>query len=108
MKKLIPVKYRKMLSKWLVDDETSTVNHKVIHYHTKSEIIRSEYKYFSSILSGKNGDFIYPEIKRKVVSEIIDRAIESGFILVENTENLMDRTSIIRAELIVVKPMKNQ
>ena len=101
MIKLIPIRHRQRISRWLLGDEMSVFEHKIVNYHPKSEVFRSEHKYDLNTLVGSHQAYIYSEIKRQVVTNIVEKAIESGFVQLEETENPMNRVGIIRAMLRV-------
>ena len=101
MIKLIPYKHRRRLCRWLLGDENSITEHRVVNYHPKSEVFRSEHKYDLNTLVGSHQAYIYSEIKRQVVTNIVEKAIESGFVQLEETEDPMNRIGILRAELRV-------
>ena len=103
MIKLIPIRYRQRISKWLLGDENSFTEHRVVNYHPKSEVIRSEHQYDLSIFETSFSELIKKDIKRQVVTNIVEKAIESGFVQLEETEDLMNRIGILRAELRVIK-----
>ena len=101
MIKLIPIRYRQRISKWLLGDENSFTEHRVVNYHPKSEVIRSEHQYDLRVLETSYSEEIKKDIKRQVVTNIVEKAIESGFVQLEETENPMNRVGIIRAMLRV-------
>ena len=104
MIKLIPIRYRQRISKWLLGDENSFTEHRVVNYHPKSEVIRSEHQYdLGRFLETSYSEEIKKDIKRQVVTNIVEKAIESGFVQLEETENPMNRVGIIRAMLRVQK-----
>ena len=103
MIKLIPIRHRQRISRWLLGDEISIFEHKIVHYHPKSEVIRSEHQYDLNILAGSQQAHIYSEIRRQVVTNIVEKAIESGFVNSIHTEDPMNRIGILRAELRVVE-----
>ena len=102
MIKLIPIRYRQRISKWLLGDENSFTEHRVVNYHPKSEVIRSEHQYdLGRFLETSYSEEIKKDIKRQVVTNIVEKAIESGFVQLEETEDPMNRIGILRAELRV-------
>ena len=107
MIKLIPIRYRQRISKWLLGDENSFTEHRIVNYHPKSEVIRSEHQYNLNTLTGSQQAYIYSEIKRQVVTNIVEKTIESGFVQLQETEDPMNRIGILRAELRVVEIVKS-
>tara|TARA_R110000851_G_scaffold229365_1_gene382018 strand:+ start:194 stop:511 length:318 start_codon:yes stop_codon:yes gene_type:complete len=103
MIKLIPIRYRQRISKWLLGDENSFTEHRVVNYQPKSEVFRSEHKYDLSIFETSFSELIKKDIKRQVVTNIVEKAIESGFVQLEETEDPMNRIGILRAELRVIE-----
>ena len=101
MIKLIPIRHRQRISRWLLGDEMSVFEHKIVNYHPKSEVIRSEHQYDLRVLETSYSEEIKKDIKRQVVTNIVEKAIESGFVQLEETENPMNRVGIIRAMLRV-------
>ena len=107
MIKLIPIRYRQRISKWLIGDENSFTEHRIVNYHPKSEVFRSEHQYNLNILVANQIEHIYSEIRRQVVTNIVENAIESGFVNIIHTEDPMNRIGILRAELRVVEIIKS-
>ena len=103
MIKLIPIRHRQRISRWLLGDEMSVFEHKIVNYHPKSEVFRSEHKYDLSIFETSFSELIKKDIKRQVVTNIVEKAIESGFVQLEETEDPMNRIGILRAELRVIE-----
>ena len=103
MIKLIPIRHRQRISRWLLGDQMSVFEHKVVNYHPKSEVFRSEHKYDLSIFETSFSELIKKDIKRQVVTNIVEKAIESGFVQLEETEDPMNRIGILRAELRVIE-----
>lgn len=101
MIKLIPIRHRQRISRWLLGDEMSVFEHKVVNYHPKSEVFRSEHEYDLRVLETSYSEEIKKDIKRQVVTNIVEKAIESGFVQLEETEDPMNRVGIIRAMLRV-------
>ena len=101
MIKLIPIRHRQRISRWLLGDEMSVFEHKIVNYHPKSEVFRSEHEYDLRVLETSFSEEIKKDIKRQVVTNIVEKAIESGFVQLEETENPMNRVGIIRAMLRV-------
>ena len=101
MIKLIPIRHRQRISRWLLGDEMSVFEHKIVNYHPKSEVFRSEHEYDLRVLETSFSEEIKKDIKRQVVTNIVEKAIESGFVQLEETEDPMNRVGIIRAMLRV-------
>ena len=94
---------RNYIQKWLLGDENSFTEHRVVNYQPKSEVFRSEHKYDLSIFETSFSELIKKDIKRQVVTNIVEKAIESGFVQLEETEDPMNRIGILRAELRVIE-----
>ena len=101
MIKLIPIRHRQRISRWLLGDEMSVFEHKIVYYHPKSEVFRSEHEYDLRVLETSFSEEIKKDIKRQVVTNIVEKVIESGFVQLEETEDPMNRVGIIRAMLRV-------
>ena len=101
MIKLIPIRHRQRISRWLLGDEMSVFEHKIVNYHPKSEVFRSEHEYDLRVLETSFSEEIKKDIKKQVVTNIVEKAIESGFVQLEETEDPMNRVGIIRAMLRV-------
>ena len=101
MIKLIPIRHRQRISRWLLGDEMSVFEHKIVNYHPKSEVFRSEHEYDLRVLETSYSEEIKKDIKKQVVTNIVEKAIESGFVQLEETEDPMNRVGIIRAMLRV-------
>ena len=107
MIKLIPIRYRQRISKWLLGDENSFTEHRVVNYHPKSEVFRSEHQYDLRVLETSFSELIKKDIKKQVVMNLVEGILESGFVELEETEDPMNRIGIIRAELRVVEIVKS-
>ena len=107
MIKVIPIRYRQRISKWLLGDENSVTEHRILNYHPKSEVFRSEHKYDLRVLETSFSSIIKRDIRKQVVTNIVEKAIESGFVQLQETEDPMNRMGIIRAELRVLEILKS-
>ena len=101
MIKLIPIRHRQRISRWLLGDEMSVFEHKIVNYHPKSEVFRSEHEYDLRVLETSYSEEIKKDIKKQVVMNLVEGILESGFVKLEEIENPMDRVGTIRAILRV-------
>ena len=101
MIKLIPIRHRQRISRWLLGDEMSVFEHKIVNYHPKSEVFRSEHEYDLRVLETSFSGLIKKDIKKQVVMNLVEGILESGFVELEETEDPMNRVGIIRAMLRV-------
>ena len=104
MIKLIPIKYRIAVARWLLSGEGPIAEHKIVHHDAQTLLFQSQHKYCLRMTSEVPA--IHSKIKEDVVNSLVNKIIESDFMKIEYTEDRRERLGIIRAELRVVKIIK--
>lgn len=84
MIKLIPYKYRRKLSNWLLGVDSTLVDstlteHKIVHYHPKSEEIISQHQYDVREMKYHKEE-LHKQITRKMVASLVHELIKSKMV----------------------------
>jgi hypothetical protein len=104
MIKLIPYKYRRKLSNWLLGVDSTLTEHKIVHYHPKSEEIVTQHQYDVREMKYHKEE-LHKQITRKIVTELVHEIIKNKMVRVEEITEMTPRGEIgkIIARIRVIK-----
>ena len=101
MIKLIPIKYRTAIARWLLSGDGPMTEHSIVHYDAETVVLQSEHQY--DLRMALNRPDIYSQLKKDVTYKMIEGLIESDFMKIEYEDDYQQRLGRIRARLRVVK-----
>lgn len=101
----IPYKYRRRLSNWLLGAEGTITEHKIVHYHPKTTRLTSQHEYDLHEM-GEYRDQLHSQITKKIVTDLVEQAIQSGFVNIIQGDDPMHKDGFVRAELRVVETVE--
>ena len=101
----IQYKYRRRLSNWLLGVEGTSTEHKIVHYHPKTIELTSQHEYDLYEMD-EYKDRLHSQITKKIVTDLVHQAIQSGFVKIIQGDDPMHRKGFIRAELKVIETVE--